>query len=130
MPRLSKRKQQSRDAWGVKLDTERGKIPRLEPPVEPPVTARCGHSKMWSRASKTKFSGLKRLSFVAQSAILDHNYGYRKACLLPALNINTKALRRSLTTEDEERKRHHEVQMKPKRKQKEKASAEYEPGGF
>lgn len=88
------------------------------------------HSKMWSRASKTKFSGLKRLSFVAQSAILDHNYGYRKACLLPALNINTKALRRSLTTEDEERKRHHEVQMKPKRKQKEKASAEYEPGGF
>lgn len=86
------------------------------------------HSKMWARARKTKFAGLSRLSFVAQSAILDHNYGYRKACLLPTLNINPKALRRSLTSADQERRMHHEAQQKPKKK--EKASADYEPGGF
>ena len=86
------------------------------------------HSKMWARARKTKFAGLSRLSFVAQSAILDHNYGNRKACLLPTLNINPKALRRSLTSADQERRMHHEAQQKPKKK--EKASADYEPGGF
>ena len=85
---------------------------------------------MWARARKTKFAGFSRLLFVAQSAILDHNFGYRKACLLPTLNINTEALRRSLTAEDKERKMHHQAQQKPKTKKKEQASAHYEPGGF
>lgn len=88
------------------------------------------HSKMWARASKAKFAGFSRLQFVAQSAVLDHNFGYQKACLLTNFNITSKALRRSLTTQDKERKRHSKAQQRPKTKSKEKTSSQYEPGAF
>ena len=88
------------------------------------------HSKMWSRASKAKFAGFSRLSFVAQSAILNHNFGYQKACLLTAFSIKSKALRRSLTAQEQERKRHSQAQKKPKREKKGETSTHYGPGAF
>ena len=87
------------------------------------------HSRMWGRASKAKFAGFSRLSFVAESAVLDHNFGYRKACLLTAFNIKSQALRRSLETQDEERNRHSQAQKKQKTS-REETSTQYEPGAF
>ena len=84
---------------------------------------------MWAQASKAKFGGFTRLIFVAQSAVLDHNSGYQKACLLTTFNINSKALRRSFKTQNEER-RHSQAQQKPKTKSKEETSTQYEPGAF
>ncbi|KAG0714293.1 hypothetical protein GWK47_014426 [Chionoecetes opilio] len=58
------------------------------------------HSKLWSLAQKVKFVSFKRLSFVAESAILDHNFGYQKASLLKSFKVNSKALRKSLSQQD------------------------------
>ena len=74
--------------------------------------------------------GFSRLSFVAQSAILDHNFGYQKACLLIAFNIKSKALRKSLTVQEQESKRHSQAQKMPKTERKEEKLTHFGPGAF
>ncbi|KAG0724711.1 hypothetical protein GWK47_040031 [Chionoecetes opilio] len=75
------------------------------------------HSMTWSRARKAKFAGFTRLSFVAELAILDHNFGYQKASLLKSFKVNSKALRKSLSQQDKE-KRHSKGNYNPKTKKK------------
>ncbi|KAG0730014.1 hypothetical protein GWK47_029160 [Chionoecetes opilio] len=88
------------------------------------------HSKLWSRAQKVKFVSFKRLSFVAESAILDHNFGYQKASLLKSFKVNSKALRKSLSQQDKERRRHSKGKLQPKAKKKEQTLGDYTPGDF
>ncbi|KAG0730584.1 hypothetical protein GWK47_027929 [Chionoecetes opilio] len=79
------------------------------------------YSKMWSSAWKSKFVGFKRLSFVAESAILDHNFGYQKTSLLKSFKVNSKALRKSLS-QDKERRRHSKGKLQLKAKKREQSS--------
>lgn len=62
------------------------------------------HSKMWARARKAKFAGLARLHFVAQTAILDHNFGYQKASLLSKFTLHTRALQKVFKQQDRQKK--------------------------
>lgn len=64
------------------------------------------HAKMWARARKAKFAGLCRLQFVAETAILDHTFGYQKASLIKTLNMDSMELQQSLKKQDIDRRRH------------------------
>ncbi|KAG0714033.1 hypothetical protein GWK47_014917 [Chionoecetes opilio] len=87
------------------------------------------HSKMWSRARKAKFIGFKRLSFVVESAILDHNFDYQKASLMKSFKVNSKAQRKSLSQQNKER-RHSKGKLQPKAKKREQTSGDYAPSDF
>ncbi|KAG0728327.1 hypothetical protein GWK47_032711 [Chionoecetes opilio] len=86
------------------------------------------HSKIWSCVQKAKFAGFKRLSFVAESAILDHNLGYQKASLMKSFKVNSKALRKFFSQQDKERRRHSKGKLQPKAKKKEQKTGDYVPG--
>ena len=89
------------------------------------------HSKMWTRAKKSKILGLKRLQFVAKTVVLDHNFGYQKASLLKRMSPSTSGLDRSLELQQKEKIRHAKTYAKKKKVQKQsKAKDEYSPGGF
>ena len=89
------------------------------------------HSKIWSRAHKTKFAGAPRIQFVCKTTILDHNFGYQKATVLKSLKIDSEALEKSLEIQDKERKKRSTAMKAPKRiTRSAKNTTEYNPGGF
>lgn len=92
------------------------------------------HSKMWARARKAKFAGLSRLHFVAQTAILDHNFGYQKASLLTKFELNFMGLQKVFKHQDTERRRHSKGEKsRPKTKDQEKQQQQqqdYAAGAF
>ena len=86
--------------------------------------------KIWKRAHKTKFEGPARITFVAQTTVLDPNIGYQKANVLKSLGIGSLALERSLMLQDEMR-----VETSKRKKVSKKAGKKvkknyYNPGGF
>lgn len=88
------------------------------------------HSKMWARARKTKFEGLHRISFVARSAILDHNCGYQRASLLTRLGMTSPGMMATLRFQDNERKRTGTPTAKKVKKREALSTKDYKPGGF
>ncbi|KAG0728328.1 hypothetical protein GWK47_032712 [Chionoecetes opilio] len=88
------------------------------------------NSKIWSRARKAKFAGFKRLSFVAESAILNHNFGYQEASLMKSFKVNSKTLRKFFSQQDKERRRHSKGKLQPKAKKREQKIGDYAPSDF
>ena len=49
------------------------------------------HSKIWYHHSKAKFAGLKRVNFLTQLTLLDHNFGYVANKFLQHLGYSTSS---------------------------------------
>lgn len=87
------------------------------------------HSKLWHHHSKAKFAGLRRVKFVTQLTVLDHNFGYVSNRFLQHLGI-------SLTPEGAlSRKRMDKKKVSPlkgpkKSKKKSAPGPDYQPGNF
>ena len=52
-------------------------------------------AKLWAQPRKIKFGDQPRINFVAQNAVLDHNFGYEKVSLLQKMSITSTQLRKS-----------------------------------
>ena len=88
------------------------------------------HSKVWAKTSKSKFAGKKRVRFLSQVTVLEHNFGIKKASLLVKLGLSTTLMNRSLesfqsasTTPSPRRKRRRSARH-------EEDTTAYAPGAF
>lgn len=85
-------------------------------------------SKLWLHQSKVKFAGMKRVTFVTQLTILDHNFGYVENRFLQYLGFSDTD--NSLLS----KKRMDMKKTTPRRKIKKrnvtKPGPDYQPGGF
>ena len=90
------------------------------------------HAKLWQRANKTKFAGRRRVLFITQTTILDHNFGYKKASLLPLIGVANEGHSKSLELQDMRReKKSLQKKIFPERKKLlKKKDKEYEAGAF
>ena len=88
------------------------------------------HAKLWQRANKTKFAGRRRVLFITQTTILDHNFGYKKASLLPLIGVANEGLSKSLELQDMRKKKPPEEDISRKEKIIEEKDKEYEAGAF
>lgn len=87
------------------------------------------HSKLWCHQSKAKFAGHKRVTFVTQLTIIDHNFGYEANHFLAYLRFsftyNSVVARKRMDKRKE---------TPPKRKRNKKHLVSpgpvYQPGNF
>ncbi|KAK3889502.1 hypothetical protein Pcinc_006474 [Petrolisthes cinctipes] len=47
------------------------------------------HSKLWMKVAKHKFAGLRRVNFVSQVLVMEHNFGYEASYFSSLLGFNT-----------------------------------------
>lgn len=87
------------------------------------------HSKLWAKCSKTKYSGTKRVEFVASVTVLDHNFGYLNPSLLTHLGFG--ASQNTLAGLGIQESRTTPVQKRTKKKlHSREGSEDYQPGSF
>lgn len=87
------------------------------------------HSKLWFHQSKAKFAGMKRVKFVSQLTVIDHNFGYMANKFLQHLGFS--ATTSSLTARQRMDKRKITPRKKSKAKKRKTAPGpDYQPGGF
>ncbi|KAK3862706.1 hypothetical protein Pcinc_031463 [Petrolisthes cinctipes] len=90
------------------------------------------HSKLWMKAAKHKFVGLRRVNFVAQVVILDHNFGFEEAYFPRHLGFKT-AVSKSANLQFLQKEYCRSVTPKKTARRKKKSAAgssDYCPGGF
>lgn len=87
------------------------------------------HAKLWHHQSKAKFAGLKRVTFVAQLTVLDHNFGYVANRFLQYLGLSTTTSSCLLA-----RQRMDKRKTTPRKKGKKSSNVtpgpDYQPGSF
>lgn len=87
------------------------------------------HSKLWIHINKAKFAGLKRVKFMAQLTVLEHNFGYQHNTFIAAIGFP------STSKSVEIRKKMDKARVSPRQPKKKRRktvpeSADYQPGGF
>lgn len=87
------------------------------------------HCKLWYHQSKAKFAGMKRVKFVTQLTVIDHNFGYMANKFLQHLGFS--ATTSSLTARQRMDKRKITPRKNSKtKKHKTAPGPDYQPGGF
>lgn len=87
------------------------------------------HSKLWLHVNKAKFAGLKRVRFMSQLTVLEHNIGYENTFIA---KIGFPSTTQAATT----RKKMDKAKISPRQPAKKRKtrqappSADYQPGGF
>ena len=85
------------------------------------------HSKLWSKASKTKHAGRFRITFLSRVTVLQHNFGNHVSLITHLFGTN-QVIKKAQQIQEHETVR---VAVKTsKRKRKLDYSDEYQPGNF
>lgn len=87
------------------------------------------HSKLWRHHSKSKFAGLKRIKFVTQLTIVDHNFGFVENKFMQQLDF-AESPESLLTKERMDKKKTTPRRSAKKKKHMTKPGPDYQPGAF
>lgn len=88
------------------------------------------HSKLWLHINKAKFTGLKRVQFMAQLTVLEHNMGYELNRFIAAIGFPSTTEAAATRRKMDQARTSLRQPAKKRRTGKGPLSADYQPGGF
>lgn len=88
------------------------------------------HSKLWIHVNKAKFAGQRRVRFMAQLTVLEHNIGYEHTRFIAAVGFPSTTQAAITRHKMDEAKISPRQPTKRRKTGKGPLSADYQPGGF